>query len=97
MPMPKGGYRSSDIVTIFELSPVNGARYHGEQLPAQPWAWPRSTWLQRRIELLEEIGVLKPAPSATVAANQRGRADQDEMTLSSRKFKTPRLRHKRRS
>ena len=95
MPMPKGHYRSPDMVTVFELSHINGAQYNGDLLPTQQWGWPRSTWLKQRMALLHKFGLMKSAPSVTVAANQRRCAIQRDITLPSRKVETPRLQRKR--
>jgi hypothetical protein len=34
---------------VFLQSKVNGASYNGEALPGQVWAWPKDTYLQRRL------------------------------------------------
>jgi hypothetical protein len=36
---------------VFLQSKVNGATYHGEQLPRQNWSWPTDTYLQQRLRL----------------------------------------------
>jgi hypothetical protein len=36
---------------VFLQSKVNGATYHGEQLPRQNWSWPNATYLQQRLRL----------------------------------------------
>lgn len=36
---------------VFLQSKVNGATYHGEQLPRQSWSWPNATYLQQRLRL----------------------------------------------
>jgi hypothetical protein len=36
---------------VFLQSKVNGAAYHGEQLPRQNWSWPKDTYLQQRLRL----------------------------------------------
>jgi len=36
---------------VFSQSKVNGAAYHGEQLPRQNWNWPKDTYLQQRLRL----------------------------------------------
>lgn len=38
-----------DIDLIFSQSKVNGGEYYGDLLSAQPWEWPKDTWLQRRL------------------------------------------------
>ena len=42
--------RRSEWMEIFQLSPVNGAAYRGEELPVKHWTWPRGTYLQRKLE-----------------------------------------------
>lgn len=37
---------------IFLQSKANGAPYHGDQLPAWEWKWPKDTFLQRRLREL---------------------------------------------
>lgn len=39
---------------IFLQSPVNEGYYDEEELPYQPWQWPKATWFQSRLELLRE-------------------------------------------
>lgn len=39
---------------VFLQSSVNGAPYHGEELPRHNWEWPRHTYLQRRLRYLKE-------------------------------------------
>ena len=39
---------------IFSLSPINGGMYFGEHLPPSRMAWPRSTWLQQRLDYLRD-------------------------------------------
>lgn len=34
---------------VFSQSRVNGAPYHGEQLPSSNWHWPKDTFLQRKL------------------------------------------------
>ena len=40
----------TDWTTIFSLSVVNGAEYHGDTLPVMGREWPQRTWLQTRLE-----------------------------------------------
>ena len=70
MPASKSSH-SPDMVTIFKLSPVNGAHYDGELLPPQNWSWPTSTWLQRRMAQIDEFRLMKSPPSAEESANQK--------------------------
>lgn len=35
---------------VFSQSKVNGAPYHGENLPGRTWDWPKDTYLQRRLQ-----------------------------------------------
>lgn len=35
---------------VFLQSKVNGAPYNGEGLPGRNWAWPKNTYLQRRLQ-----------------------------------------------
>ena len=35
---------------VFLQSKVNGALYHGEELPGARWEWPKDTFLQRRLQ-----------------------------------------------
>jgi hypothetical protein len=37
---------------VFSQSKANGAPYRGEQLPNLSWAWPKDTYLQRRLKHL---------------------------------------------
>jgi len=62
--------RSPDMVTVFKLSPVNGAHYDGELLPPQHWSWPASTWLKRRMAQLDEFRLIKSPTSAEDSGNQ---------------------------
>ena len=62
--------RSPDIVTVFKLSPVNGAHYDGERLPPQHWSWPTSTWLKRRMAQIDEFRLMKSPTSEADSANQ---------------------------
>lgn len=34
---------------VFLQSKVNGAAYHGNQLPRQNWNWPKDTYFQHRL------------------------------------------------
>ncbi len=34
---------------VFLQSKVNGAVYHGEELPRHKWEWPQNTYFQRRL------------------------------------------------
>ena len=34
---------------VFSRSIINGAPYHGDQLSARNWSWPKDTYLQRRL------------------------------------------------
>jgi hypothetical protein len=34
---------------VFSQSKANGANYNGEDLYSQAWAWPKDTYLQRRL------------------------------------------------
>lgn len=95
MPTPKGQHRSPDMVTVFKLSPVNGALYNGDQLPAYPWDWPHATWLKRRMEFLDKVRRMKSAPSVTAATNRRRFVVRQEMRLPSGKFESPRLPQRR--
>jgi hypothetical protein len=36
---------------VFLQSKVNGGAYRGEQLPRQPWDWPKDTYFQQRLRL----------------------------------------------
>jgi hypothetical protein len=36
---------------VFMQSKVNGAAYHGKQLPRRNWNWPKDTYLQQRLRL----------------------------------------------
>jgi hypothetical protein len=38
--------------TVFERSRVNNAPYDGEQLPANPWSWPKFTTFQQRLQFV---------------------------------------------
>lgn len=40
---------------VFLQSKVNGASYHGEALPGQVWSWPKNTYLQRRLQLRQNL------------------------------------------
>lgn len=42
---------------ILLQSKVNGAPYHGEELPRNKWEWPKNTYLQRRLHYLQESEV----------------------------------------
>lgn len=44
---------------IFQLSKVNGGLYLGDHLPPARIAWPRSTWLQRRLDHLRDSQIQK--------------------------------------
>jgi hypothetical protein len=44
---------------IFSQSPVNEGYYNEQRLPQVHWDWPRSTWLQSRLDFL-----LDQAPAA---------------------------------
>ena len=68
MPASKSS-RSPDMVTVFKLSPVNGAYYDGELLPPQHWNWPSSTWLKRRMGQLDEFRLMKSPASNEESAN----------------------------
>jgi hypothetical protein len=35
---------------VFAQSKVNGALYHGDNLPGRSWEWPKDTYLQRRLQ-----------------------------------------------
>lgn len=70
MPASKAS-RSLDMVTVFKLSPVNGAHYDGELLPPQNWSWPTSTWLQRRMAQIDEFRLMKSPSSAEESVNQK--------------------------
>ena len=37
---------------IFVQSKINNARYDGEGLVGQNWAWPKETWFQMRLRAL---------------------------------------------
>lgn len=39
-----------DWELVFSQSKVNGGEYYGNLLVAQPWDWPRDTWLQWRLK-----------------------------------------------
>lgn len=43
---------------IFLQSNVNGAPYHGEELPRHSWEWPEDTYFQRRHRYLKESQIL---------------------------------------
>jgi hypothetical protein len=36
---------------VFLQSKVNGAAYHGEQLPRRDWDWPKGTYFQQRLRI----------------------------------------------
>jgi hypothetical protein len=40
---------------VFLQSKVNGASYNGEALPGQVWSWPKNTYLQRRLQLRQNV------------------------------------------
>ena len=40
---------------VFVQSKVNGASYDGEALPGQVWSWPKNTYLQRRLQLRQNV------------------------------------------
>ena len=40
---------------VFVQSKVNGASYNGEALPGQVWSWPKDTYLQRRLQLRQNL------------------------------------------
>jgi hypothetical protein len=63
--------RSPDMVTIFKLSPVNGAHYDGELLPPQHWNWPSSTWLKRRMAQIDEFRLTKSPTPVAESANEK--------------------------
>jgi hypothetical protein len=73
MSVPKS-YRSPDIVTVFKLSPVNGAQYNGELLPPQHWDWPQSTWLKQRMAQIDEFRPMKTPQSVMDAAARKIRS-----------------------
>jgi hypothetical protein len=95
MPMPKGHHRSPDMVTVFTLSPVNGALYNGDLLPAYPWDWPHATWLKQRMELLDRVRRMQSAPSFSVATNRRCCVVRQEIKLPSKNFESPRRPQRR--
>lgn len=37
---------------VFMQSKVNGATYHGDKLMGHSWAWPKDTFLQRRLKVV---------------------------------------------
>ena len=39
---------------ILLQSKANGCFYHVENLPHQNWKWPKNTWFQERLSLLED-------------------------------------------
>jgi hypothetical protein len=43
----------------FLQSRVNGAPYHGEELPQHKWNWPQGTYLQQRLKLLQETQIAR--------------------------------------
>jgi hypothetical protein len=86
MPMPKGHHRSPDMVTVFRLSPVNGAPYNGDLLPAYSWDWPHATWLKRRMELLDRVRRMQSARSFSVATNRRRCVVRQEMKFPLEEF-----------
>jgi hypothetical protein len=47
-----GPVEHSDWKLIFSLSKVNGAPYDGDQLPANPWSWPKFTAFQQRLQFV---------------------------------------------
>jgi hypothetical protein len=67
--------RAPDIVTVFKLSPVNGAHYNGELLPTQHWDWPQSTWLKQRMAQIDESRLMKPPQSVIEAAARKIRSN----------------------
>lgn len=40
----------SQIVDVFSLSVVNGADNRQDYLPEYKWAWPKDTYLQKRLK-----------------------------------------------
>jgi len=40
---------------VFLQSKANGASYNGEALPGQVWSWPKNTYLQRRLQLRQNL------------------------------------------
>jgi hypothetical protein len=52
-----GGMKTSEIESrklsfwqeVFRRSIINGAPYHGDELPGGHWSWPQDTYLQRRL------------------------------------------------
>jgi hypothetical protein len=40
---------------VFLQSKVNGGSYTGEALPGQVWSWPKNTYLQRRLQLRQNL------------------------------------------
>jgi hypothetical protein len=68
-------HRAPDIVTVFKLSPVNGAHYNGELLPTQHWDWPRATWLKQRMAQIDESRPMKPPQSLIDAAARKIRSN----------------------
>jgi len=40
---------------VFLQSKINGASYNGEALPGQLWSWPKNTYLQRRLQLRQNV------------------------------------------
>jgi len=59
---------------IFLQSKVNGAPYHGEELPQHQWDWPHETYLQSRLRHLRdkvEIANLAPLNQSAQARFER--------------------------
>jgi hypothetical protein len=51
---------------VFLQSKVNGASYSGKALPGQVWAWPKDTYLQRRLQHHQSVSqnVQRPTQKA---------------------------------
>ena len=45
---------------VFLQSKANGASYYGEALPGQVWSWPKNTYLQRRLQLRQNVSDNEP-------------------------------------
>lgn len=40
--------------SIFSQSPANDGWYDENELPQQPWNWPKGTWFQARLDRLRD-------------------------------------------
>jgi len=67
----------NDTQRVILASPLNGAPYHGEELPEHYWPWPERTWMRgRRRQLRVENGELRISGQQTaVSRNPELNAD----------------------